>query len=85
MYGYTSNRKAISQWNALSWWGIVAPVGNYKVDAPMPKDGKYRIITFDGGGLRSVVSIIILERLVEVFPDLLERINLFSGTSGSLT
>lgn len=48
----------------------------------MPKDGKYRVITFDGGGLRSVVSIIILERLVEVFPDLLERVNLFCGTSG---
>jgi patatin-like phospholipase/acyl hydrolase len=58
-------------------------VGNYRTDAPMPKDGKYRIITFDGGGLRSVVSITILERLVEVFPDLLERVNLFCGTSGS--
>lgn len=58
------------------------PLGNYRTDVPMPKDGKYRVITFDGGGLRSVVSIIILERLVEVFPDLLERVNLFCGTSG---
>jgi hypothetical protein len=63
---------------------MISPtVGNYRTDVPMPKDGKYRVITFDGGGLRSVVSIIILERLVEVFPDLLERVNLFCGTSGS--
>jgi hypothetical protein len=62
---------------------MISPtVGNYRTDVPMPKDGKYRVITFDGGGLRSVVSIIILERLVEVFPDLLERVNLFCGTSG---
>ncbi|KAL6052393.1 hypothetical protein QOT17_018632 [Balamuthia mandrillaris] len=58
------------------------PFGNYNVNAPLPNDGKYRIITFDGGGLRSVISITILVRLTQVFPDLLERVNLFCGTSG---
>ncbi|ELR19553.1 phospholipase, patatin family protein [Acanthamoeba castellanii str. Neff] len=40
------------------------------------------ILCLDGGGLKSILEATILERLVAVFPDLLERVNLFAGVSG---
>lgn len=63
---------------------LYAAVGNWAYTAPKPNDGKYRIISFDGGGLRSLFCIILLERLIVVFPDLLQRVDLFCGTSGKL-
>ena len=39
------------------------------------------ILAIDGGGMRGIISAIILERLAAEFPDLLERVSLFAGTS----
>lgn len=44
--------------------------------------GYYRILSLDGGGLRAILECVILERLLEVYPDLMERVDLFAGVSG---
>eukprot|EP01088_Endostelium_zonatum_P014728 TRINITY_DN3339_c0_g1_i1.p1 TRINITY_DN3339_c0_g1~~TRINITY_DN3339_c0_g1_i1.p1 ORF type:complete len:739 (-),score=154.25 TRINITY_DN3339_c0_g1_i1:135-2351(-) len=44
-------------------------------------DNKYRIISMDGGGMRGVMNCIILDRLLETFPDLFSKINMWVGTS----
>ena len=41
----------------------------------------YRILTFDGGGIRGVYSARLLERLEQSNPGFLKRVNLLSGTS----
>lgn len=47
--------------------------------------GRYRIISFDGGGVRSVLTAVILKRLSTYFPDLIKKTHLFVGSSsGSL-
>ncbi|UOY93144.1 patatin-like phospholipase family protein [Ectobacillus sp. JY-23] len=43
--------------------------------------GRYRIITFDGGGVRGVLSAIILSRLCKDFPELVRTTHLVAGTS----
>jgi patatin-like phospholipase/acyl hydrolase len=42
---------------------------------------KYRILAFDGGGIRGVLSITLLRRLTEWFPQLIRSVDLFAGTS----
>ncbi|ELR13749.1 phospholipase, patatin family protein [Acanthamoeba castellanii str. Neff] len=39
------------------------------------------ILSLDGGGLRGIVLTTLLVRLVEIFPDLMERVDLFAGVS----
>lgn len=41
----------------------------------------YRIITFDGGGVRGSLMATLVKRLVDQFPNLLEEVDLFAGTS----
>lgn len=41
----------------------------------------YRIITFDGGGVRGSLMATLVKRLVDQFPDLLDQVDLFAGTS----
>lgn len=41
----------------------------------------FRIISFDGGGVRGALSTRILKRLCEKYPELLSKTNLFAGTS----
>lgn len=46
---------------------------------------KFRIITFDGGGIRGALSVALLKRLNEKYPSIIQKTNLFAGTStGSL-
>ena len=40
-----------------------------------------RIITFDGGGIRGVLTATVLERIVSAYPSLLTNATLLSGTS----
>ncbi|SHH13137.1 patatin-like phospholipase family protein [Tepidibacter thalassicus] len=42
---------------------------------------KYRIMTFDGGGVRGALSATLLKRLDEQLPDLIKKTDLFAGTS----
>lgn len=42
---------------------------------------KYRIMTFDGGGIRGALTATLLKRLQEQFPDLIAMADLFAGTS----
>src|SRR5688500_20280883 len=41
----------------------------------------YRIITFDGGGVRGSLMATLVKRLVDQFPNLLDEVDLFAGTS----
>ncbi|HUE84040.1 MAG TPA: patatin-like phospholipase family protein [Pyrinomonadaceae bacterium] len=41
----------------------------------------YRIITFDGGGVRGSLMAALVRRLVDKFPNLLSQVDLFAGTS----
>src|SRR5262245_47478400 len=41
----------------------------------------YLVLTFDGGGIRGVLTARLLERLVADQPDLLEKTQLLAGTS----
>ncbi len=42
---------------------------------------KYRIMTFDGGGVRGALMATLLQRLTIEFPDLLDKVDLLAGTS----
>jgi uncharacterized protein len=42
---------------------------------------RYRIMTFDGGGVRGSLMATLVKRLVDHFPKLLEQVDLFAGTS----
>ncbi|MCL5289658.1 MAG: patatin-like phospholipase family protein [Firmicutes bacterium] len=42
---------------------------------------QYRILTFDGGGIRGALSVNLLQRLTEDFPELLPNTRFFAGTS----
>ena len=41
----------------------------------------YRILSLDGGGIRGIITIILMERLLQRHPNWLERVDLFAGTS----
>ncbi|MEX2535709.1 MAG: patatin-like phospholipase family protein [Trueperaceae bacterium] len=41
----------------------------------------YRILALDGGGMRGLITVLMLERLQSEVPDLLPRIDLVAGTS----
>lgn len=47
----------------------------------MFKISKFRIMTFDGGGIKGALTVVLLKRLQLVFPQLLETIDFFAGTS----
>lgn len=57
-------------------------LGNYPLENIGSKDGQYRILSLDGGGLRAVMEAVILTRLTEVYPDLLQKFDLIVGVSG---
>ena len=41
----------------------------------------FRIISFDGGGTRGLYTAVLLKRLCDAVPELLERTDLYAGTS----
>jgi len=41
----------------------------------------YRILSIDGGGVRGILTCVVLERLAEAVPDFLTKLDLFAGTS----
>src|SRR6266699_178884 len=41
----------------------------------------YRILTFDGGGIRGLVALTLLQRLQEAAPDFIGKTDLLAGTS----
>ncbi|EMD45200.1 patatin family phospholipase [Entamoeba histolytica KU27] len=46
-------------------------------------EGKYRIISLDGGGVKALMQLYVLDRLEEEFPGFLARTSLFCGVSAS--
>lgn len=42
---------------------------------------KYLVLSFDGGGVRMVLQNRILDRIIEKYPNLLDKITVFAGTS----
>lgn len=49
--------------------------------ADQRRKGAYWIASFDGGGIRGVLSAVLYQRLLEAVPALAGRINLYAGTS----
>ena len=43
--------------------------------------GRFRIMSFDGGGIRGVLAVSILKRLADWQPSLIESVDFFAGTS----
>jgi patatin-like phospholipase/acyl hydrolase len=43
--------------------------------------GKFRILSFDGGGIKGVCTVSLLQRLNDEWPGYLEKVDLFAGTS----
>ncbi|MBU0719581.1 MAG: patatin-like phospholipase family protein, partial [Planctomycetes bacterium] len=41
----------------------------------------YRILTFDGGGIRGLLSAVLLRRLAAAVPGFLDKVDLLAGTS----
>ena len=41
----------------------------------------YRIMTFDGGGVKGSLMATLVKRLSDKFPNLLQQVDLFAGTS----
>lgn len=78
------NQPRLVRANQLTKSLRVRAVGNYPVKKPVNVgDGHYRILSLDGGGLRAIIETVILSRLIEVFPDLLQRVDLI-GTHAPL-
>lgn len=42
---------------------------------------KFRILSLDGGGIRGLFTLVLLDRLVQAQPDFLEKVHFFAGTS----
>ncbi|EGG24465.1 pleckstrin domain-containing protein [Cavenderia fasciculata] len=55
-------------------------ISDYR-NKPRSPDGKYRILSLDGGGLRSVMVCVLIERIVKKFPRFLDYVDVFTGTS----
>ncbi|NIQ15360.1 MAG: patatin, partial [Candidatus Dadabacteria bacterium] len=41
----------------------------------------YKILSIDGGGMHGYANVVILKRIVEKYPDFLEKADLIAGTS----
>lgn len=48
---------------------------------PVNTRKKHLIISFDGGGARMVIQYYIMLRIIEKFPNLLEKVSVYAGTS----
>ncbi len=46
---------------------------------PTPLRRPFRILALDGGGVRAVIQAVLLNRLVKIYPNLLEEVDLFTG------
>lgn len=42
---------------------------------------RYRILSLDGGGMRGLMNCILLERMLKVYPNLLDQVDMLAGTS----
>src|SRR3990170_1277829 len=51
-----------------------------ELEEPLPLPSEF-VIALDGGGVRCVLQLGIVQRLVQVFPQLLQRTTLLAGTS----
>jgi patatin-like phospholipase/acyl hydrolase len=39
----------------------------------------FRILSLDGGGVRAIIQAVILSRLIENYPNLLDEVDMFAG------
>eukprot|EP01094_Clydonella_sp_ATCC50884_P016974 TRINITY_DN2873_c0_g1_i4.p1 TRINITY_DN2873_c0_g1~~TRINITY_DN2873_c0_g1_i4.p1 ORF type:complete len:376 (+),score=142.56 TRINITY_DN2873_c0_g1_i4:375-1502(+) len=53
------------------------------IESSSPEDASkpFFVLSVDGGGLRGIINCVLLQRLVEVFPSLLERVQMVAGCS----
>lgn len=57
------------------------PVTNSKIKNSKPTSKPFRILSLDGGGVRALVQAVILKRLSDEYPSLLDNIDMIAGTS----
>lgn len=55
------------------------PVNIKHMDITRPK--KFRVLALDGGGVRALLEVLLLKRLVEVYPNFLSEVDMIAGTS----
>jgi hypothetical protein len=58
-----------------------AQLGAFEFAKAAPATDPYRILSIDGGGIRGVIALAILERIDDAFPGWRSGINMFAGTS----
>ena len=46
-----------------------------------PKKKKCVILSLDGGGMRGLITCVLLERIQEVYPDIFDRVDYIAGCS----
>ncbi len=61
--------------------GICPGAGFVWTEALMAGKNYYRILSLDGGGMRGIFTLKILQRLQKLKPDFLSKVDLFAGTS----
>ena len=46
---------------------------------------QFRILTIDGGGIRGLFTLVLLERLRQAQPGFLDKVDFFAGTSTGMS
>lgn len=54
---------------------------SFSSSTPSAKPKPFRILSLDGGGVRAILEATILKKLVQTYPNLLEEVDMFAGTS----
>ncbi|AGG90523.1 patatin [Rhodanobacter denitrificans] len=67
----SDEKRSLREQKGVLFEGAVAP----------PPEQPYRILSVDGGGLRGLIPLVILDRLDEAKPGWRDDINMFAGTS----
>ena len=66
--------------------GLLELPNKYTIASKIPqtlKFRKYRVLSLDGGGVKAVFQVVILKRLLKLYPNLLDNCDLFCGCSAS--
>jgi patatin-like phospholipase/acyl hydrolase len=51
------------------------------IAACLEPKSKFRILSLDGGGIRGILTIMLLQRIQQEVPDFLSKVDLIAGTS----
>lgn len=77
IYDLVKNGKAARDKARLQWNERSPPIPQVLTGDQKP----FVILSIDGGGLKGVMDCVLLQRLEEKYPDLLDHVDMFAGTS----